>query len=531
MRPHVSRAIGVALALVAGCGPGDSPPAPSGEPLELQLTVAGPGAVDVPGGERCAAACKYAVPTGGAMTLTAVPNEGAAFQGWGGACSGTGTCTVELTGRVEVTAAFGPASPAGPPPVEPPPPPPPPPAEPPQPPPPPPPAAKGELEVALQGPGVGRVTSEPAAIDCGGTCRASLDAGTTVTLGATPAPGHTFAGWSGVCSGTGTCAVTVVAGKNLLATARFERAAPQSAYVIVEIPSPPGETWLADLNEEGDALGTYMAPGGVPRPLLYDGETGAIRILEEVGGVHGAHAVAMNDAGAILASDGATPRNRLIRWQAGAQAVVELPDGELFGADLGNQGWIVGSLRRDGQQLRAFVHDGAAIRELGSLGQYGCHANAVNGQGDIVGGCDGTALRWVDGQPVDLGVEPRASAADVSENGLVAGHAGLRFKTPPVSFVLDLATGATSRVTPPPGHSGIRFVKVNSRGDAIAWGEFGATPTEPMLWSGGTMTPLRELAGLDWDIEQVVGLNDRGQIAVSGRADGRRRNAILMPRR
>ena len=41
------------------------------------------------------------------------------------------------------------------------------------------------------------MVSSPGGIDCGGTCSASFDSGTAVTLARTPEPGSTFAGWSG----------------------------------------------------------------------------------------------------------------------------------------------------------------------------------------------------------------------------------------------------------------------------------------------------------------------------------------------
>jgi hypothetical protein len=53
------------------------------------------------------------------------------------------------------------------------------------------------------------VTSNPTGINCGSDCSESYAAGTSVTLTVSPAGGSTFAGWSGMCSGTGTCQVTM----------------------------------------------------------------------------------------------------------------------------------------------------------------------------------------------------------------------------------------------------------------------------------------------------------------------------------
>src|SRR4029079_5299627 len=42
--------------------------------------------------------------------------------------------------------------------------------------------------------------------------------GTSVTLSAAAASGSTFAGWSGACSGTSTCALAMTAARNVTAT-------------------------------------------------------------------------------------------------------------------------------------------------------------------------------------------------------------------------------------------------------------------------------------------------------------------------
>jgi hypothetical protein len=64
------------------------------------------------------------------------------------------------------------------------------------------------VTVTKAGTGSGTVTSSPAGVNCGSTCSYGYPYGTSVTLTATPATGSSFAGWSGACTGTGTCMVT-----------------------------------------------------------------------------------------------------------------------------------------------------------------------------------------------------------------------------------------------------------------------------------------------------------------------------------
>jgi len=55
--------------------------------------------------------------------------------------------------------------------------------------------------------GTGTVTGT--GINCPGDCSETFAQGTNVSLTATPGANHTFAGWSGACTGTGACVVSI----------------------------------------------------------------------------------------------------------------------------------------------------------------------------------------------------------------------------------------------------------------------------------------------------------------------------------
>jgi len=87
------------------------------------------------------------------------------------------------------------------------------------------------LTVTVTGTGTGSVSASAGAIaGCAagaGVCTGSYLRGTTVTLTPAPAAGNEFAGWSGACSGTGPCAVTLAGATSV--AARFDPTATAAA--------------------------------------------------------------------------------------------------------------------------------------------------------------------------------------------------------------------------------------------------------------------------------------------------------------
>ena len=98
------------------------------------------------------------------------------------------------------------------------------------------------LTVTVLGTGSGSVTDNLGQIDCidtagvqSGTCSASYNAGTTVTLTATPVSPTSFGGWGGACTGTGGCSVVMNSAQSV--TASF---VPQPPAVNVPFSCPNG---------------------------------------------------------------------------------------------------------------------------------------------------------------------------------------------------------------------------------------------------------------------------------------------------
>src|SRR5580704_11982969 len=74
-----------------------------------------------------------------------------------------------------------------------------------------------QLTVQTAGAGGGTISSNPAGINCGQACSANFSSGTQVTLSASPAANSFFTGWSGACTGTGTCKVTLTQNASVMA--------------------------------------------------------------------------------------------------------------------------------------------------------------------------------------------------------------------------------------------------------------------------------------------------------------------------
>jgi List-Bact-rpt repeat protein len=129
--------------------------------------------------------CTTQVTVGSTLTIVETPDTGFIFSGWSGACSGSSrSCTLVMDANKTATGTF----------------------------------RKPRLTVSVNGNGT--VTGGGIACTSGssGGCTADAQAGTDITLTATPGSGGSFTSWSGCTSTSGaTCTVTMTGDKSVTA--------------------------------------------------------------------------------------------------------------------------------------------------------------------------------------------------------------------------------------------------------------------------------------------------------------------------
>jgi hypothetical protein len=157
----------------------------------LKTSTTGNGTIDPAAGN---------FPYGSPVTLTARPNTGSQFSSWGGDCLGvTGaTCNLTMNGPKNVTANFTPVV-----------------------------VQQFTLTLAKDGNGTGTVGALPY------SSSGQYTAGTNVSVKASPGPNCKFTGWSGACTGTGSCSVKMDKAKKV--TASFALMAPSCDDTIADL--------------------------------------------------------------------------------------------------------------------------------------------------------------------------------------------------------------------------------------------------------------------------------------------------------
>lgn len=214
--------------------------------LTIQKAGSGSGTVMSTGAEIiCGNTCSASFAAGTSVSLIATPESGSTFTGWSGGATGTGMfTTVLMDGNKTVTATFNTA-------------------------------VMYTLTIQKAGTGSGLVTDDSWQIDCGDTCSASYEAGTTVELTAEPDTGSMFAGWSGsINAATVTTSVVMNGNKNITAT--FNTQTTTYLLTILKAGTGTGTVTSSPGNIDCGDTCTASIPAGTTVQLTAEPDTGSV---------------------------------------------------------------------------------------------------------------------------------------------------------------------------------------------------------------------------------------------------------------
>jgi Mg-chelatase subunit ChlD len=247
------------------------------ETASLIVSMTGSGLISSdPVGINCGEDCSEAYPINTAVTLTATPDPDANFENWGGDCTGTGPeCILTMDEAKMVEASF--SSGEEPPPLE-----------------------TQTLTVQISS-GNGRVTSNPAGIDCGNDCSEDYAAGTEVILTAMPNSDASFDSWGGACANTAEseCVLTMDAAKTV--TANFAGGVVPAPSVITN--HLPAAVDMITLAGQAGSVTRYLDFGGNDVYTLPETFVGSVELIDNQAGIL-KFSPGMSIEGALFAADG-----------------------------------------------------------------------------------------------------------------------------------------------------------------------------------------------------------------------------------
>ncbi|MFT6733319.1 MAG: hypothetical protein ACJAS9_001504 [Polaribacter sp.] len=153
----------------------------------LFLEVSGSGSVsDTNNMVDCQLNCNTEIDENTNVVLNAVAAVGYRFLQWNGACKGSGGCNVDMDTDKTVAAVFIEDDPE-----------------------------PETFTLTLSKTGNGTISSDPSGLDCGNSCNADFALNTSVTLTAVASSGYVFDRWTGACSGSNDCSVSMNANKSV----------------------------------------------------------------------------------------------------------------------------------------------------------------------------------------------------------------------------------------------------------------------------------------------------------------------------
>jgi probable HAF family extracellular repeat protein/T5SS/PEP-CTERM-associated repeat protein len=312
--------------------------------------------------------------------------------------------------------------------------------------------------------------------------------------------------------------------------------ASRASYAVTDLGTLGGAVTKAmGINDTGDVAGAGQSGTYMYAVSWVDG---TMTNLGDLGG-QGSWAYDVNDAGQVV---GGSPLgsgdNHAFVWQNGSmQDLGTLGGPSSYAFEINGSGQAVGyaCCAPDTYLSHAVLWGSGGIVDLGDLDPQWPAISAaygVNDAGQVVGGsydasANFHAFLWQGGAMQDLGTlgGDYSAAEAVNENGQVVGTARLANGSP-YAFLWD---GAMQDLGSLGWDSSIAY-DINDDGIVVGALQSGAT-SHAFLWADGQMVDLNTLipAGSGWVLNEARAINNQGRIVGFGLVGGQTRAFLLKP--
>ena len=307
-----------------------------------------------------------------------------------------------------------------------------------------------------------------------------------------------------------------------------------------------GDDGVAALNDAGQIAGAGPGSDNLTHGFVWD--SGRVVPTGALPKHHASIAYGLNSQGQTVGTSYNIPgRGRAFLWDGSPHRIGSLPGFPYSEArGVNNAGQVAGSAETGGHDrwraavAHAFLWDGGERTDLGTLGGPYSRAYGINNGGVIVGKADTPvfgqthAFAWADGQMQDLGTLGGANslAYRINDRDQAVGSSETGEGETRHAFLIT--DGQMRDLGTVPGLDDSVAYDVNSAGDAV--GAAASSPDAPgtraLLWRGGQAVDLNLLLppNSGWTLDEARAINDRGQIAGTGRFHDQARAFLLTPR-
>ena len=300
------------------------------------------------------------------------------------------------------------------------------------------------------------------------------------------------------------------------ATLGLAAGAVQADWTLVDLGTLGGRNAYATaVSQGGRVAGCAETPNGDIHAFVWLG--GAMTDLGTGATAAGnSCALAVNDLGTVA---GRASTGELVVWKDGVAASLG------FRGDVGdmNESGVVVGTRDNGGSKRAFIYSDGLVTELGDASARS-EALAVNARGQVVGSSNGRAFLYEGGALRDLGTLGGAMsvARAINAGGEIVGQSSNEFGQP-TPFIHR----GSMQALPGPAYSSAVAISASGKVAGSGEGVYG------YVISGGAVTHLSEvpsIAAQGWRKVEPTAMNDRGWIVgTAENAQGDLRAILLLP--